>query len=114
MMALNNSNHNMVVDFTEIFQEGNNKAKQQMSKTSTVPSKKVENESLIFPEIFSPSAFRYWVPNGITILSCITGLSSIKWSFEDHYPIAVICILIAGILDTLDGPAARALGGNKL
>jgi len=70
-------------------------------------------ESLFLPEGFSPKAWRYWVPNALTILSCVTGLSSIKWAFEDNYPIVVLCIIVAGILDTLDGPAARALGATS-
>ena len=80
----------------------------EMSKKQEKP---VVEENPLLPDGFSPKAWRYWVPNGLTVLSCVTGLSSVKWALDGNYPVVVACILVAGILDTLDGPAARALGG---
>ncbi|KAL6047724.1 Phosphatidylcholine/phosphatidylserine synthase [Balamuthia mandrillaris] len=70
-------------------------------------------ESLLLPDGFAPKYWRYWVPNAITLLACATGLSAVHFALKGLYGWCVIVILVAGILDTLDGPAARALGASS-
>ena len=50
-----------------------------------------------------------FVPNVITIASLCLGLTSIRLSFEGQFEKAVMLILIAGIMDFLDGKTARIL-----
>ena len=47
------------------------------------------------------------IPNLITLSGLSFGLSSIRFAIEGDYNLAVICILIAGVCDALDGMLAR-------
>ena len=49
------------------------------------------------------------IPNLITLSGLSFGLSSIRFAIEGDYNFAVICILIAGVCDALDGMLARHL-----
>jgi len=51
----------------------------------------------------------YIVPNACTALAVVVGLTGVKFCIEDEFKSALICILVAGILDGLDGPIARGL-----
>jgi CDP-diacylglycerol--serine O-phosphatidyltransferase len=56
----------------------------------------------------------YWrkvVPNSVTILATVVGLSAFRLGLDGNYQLGVLAILGAGILDGLDGPIARALHG---
>lgn len=53
--------------------------------------------------------FRALVPNAITALALCVGLSGARFAFIGRWDLAVICIVIAAILDTLDGRVARLL-----
>ena len=50
------------------------------------------------------------IPNITTLLALCIGLSSIRFVLAERYEIAIIAILIAGMLDAMDGPLARMLG----
>jgi hypothetical protein len=57
----------------------------------------------------------YWrkvVPNSVTILATVVGLSAFRLGLDGNYQLGVLSILGAGILDGLDGPIARALHGT--
>lgn len=56
---------------------------------------------------------RYLVPNIITILAICAGVTSIRLAFEGQFEKAVFMILIAAILDGLDGRVARMMGGSS-
>ena len=49
------------------------------------------------------------IPNLVTLSGLSFGLSSIRFAIEGDYNLAVICILIAGVCDALDGMLARYL-----
>lgn len=49
------------------------------------------------------------LPNALTIFGVCLGLSSIKFSIDLNYSMAVIAIGFAAILDTLDGRVARLI-----
>ena len=53
------------------------------------------------------------IPNITTIMALCTGLSSIRFAMQERWEWAVACILIAGILDALDGRLARLLGSTS-
>ena len=56
---------------------------------------------------------RYLLPNIITLVGVCLGISSIKFSIDGNYSLAVIFIAIAAILDALDGRIARLLKGTS-
>ena len=53
------------------------------------------------------------LPNALTIFGVCLGLSSIKFAIDLNYPMAVIAIAFAAILDTLDGRVARLVKGTS-
>lgn len=50
------------------------------------------------------------LPNMVTIMALCTGLSAIRFALMGQWEISVIAILIAAVLDALDGRLARFLG----
>ena len=57
--------------------------------------------------IVSSKKTRYLLPNILTLAGVCLGISSIKFSIDGNYSLAVTLILIAAILDALDGRIAR-------
>ena len=55
---------------------------------------------------------RYILPNLLTIAGVCLGISSIKFSLDLNFKLAVIFILLASILDALDGRIARLIKGT--
>jgi CDP-diacylglycerol---serine O-phosphatidyltransferase len=53
------------------------------------------------------------IPNILTVLALCSGMTSIRFATLDQFEWAVICIVIAGIFDGLDGRMARFLGGTS-
>jgi CDP-diacylglycerol--serine O-phosphatidyltransferase len=49
------------------------------------------------------------VPNMFTVLSLCAGLTSIRYALDHRFELAVILIVVAGVLDGLDGRSARLL-----
>lgn len=47
------------------------------------------------------------IPNSITCLNLFSGSFAVYFAFHSNYPAALLAILIAGVLDFLDGFAAR-------
>ena len=56
---------------------------------------------------------RYLLPNLLTIIGVCLGISSIKFSIDQNFNLAVIFILLAAILDALDGRIARLIKGTS-
>jgi len=56
---------------------------------------------------------RYILPNILTIAGVCLGISSIKFSLDLNYKMAVIFIILAAILDALDGRIARLIKGTS-
>ena len=56
---------------------------------------------------------RYLLPNILTLGGVCLGISSIKFSIEGNYNLAVTLILFAAILDALDGRIARLIKGTS-
>ena len=56
---------------------------------------------------------RYLLPNILTLGGVCLGISSIKFSIDGNYNLAVTLILLAAILDALDGRVARLIKGTS-
>ncbi len=53
------------------------------------------------------------IPNILTLLALCAGLTAMRFALEQHYEAAVIAIVIAGVLDGLDGRIARLIGATS-
>lgn len=65
-----------------------------------------KNNRHIFP-------IRSLVPNAITVLAICAGMSALRFAILGRWEGAVIAVLIAGVLDGLDGRIARLLKGTS-
>ena len=71
------------------------------------------NENKKSFEVVSNKNPRAILPNTLTIIGVCIGLSSIKFALDQNYGLSIIALLIAGILDTLDGRIARLIKGTS-
>ena len=53
--------------------------------------------------------FIRFIPNMITMMSLIAGISSIKFSIQGNWKLAVLMIMLAAFFDFFDGWVARKL-----
>ena len=53
------------------------------------------------------------LPNMFTLVGVCIGLTSIKFAFDGRFGFAVLAILVAGIIDGLDGRIARLIKGTS-
>lgn len=53
--------------------------------------------------------FRAMIPNGITALVLCFGLTGVRFAIDDRWELALASIVLAGVLDGLDGRIARLL-----
>ena len=64
-------------------------------------------------KIVASKKTRYLLPNILTLGGVCLGISSIKFSIDGNYSLAVTLILLAAILDALDGRVARLIKGTS-
>ena len=64
-------------------------------------------------KLVSSKKTRYLLPNILTLGGVCLGISSIKFSIDGNFSLAVILILFASILDALDGRIARLIKGTS-
>ena len=64
-------------------------------------------------KIVSNTKTRVILPNILTLVGVCIGLSSIKFALDDRYGIAIIAIVIAALIDGLDGRIARLIKGTS-
>ncbi len=62
---------------------------------------------------FRPIPVRTLAPNVITLLALCAGLTAIRMAFENHYVLALAAIVLAAVLDGIDGRLARLLKGTS-
>ena len=62
-------------------------------------------------KLISGKNTRVLLPNMFTLVGVCIGLSSIKFAFDGNFQLSVISIIIAAILDGLDGRVARLIKG---
>lgn len=58
-------------------------------------------------------SLRAFLPNAVTALALCSGLTGIRFAFGGEWDKAMIAIVVAGILDGLDGRIARLLKANS-
>ncbi|WP_349364194.1 MAG: CDP-diacylglycerol--serine O-phosphatidyltransferase [Roseitalea porphyridii] len=56
---------------------------------------------------------RFVVPNIITVLAICAGLSAVRMAFEERFDVAIGLVLLAAVLDGLDGRMARLVKGTS-
>lgn len=62
---------------------------------------------------FRPVPFRMVAPNLITLLALCLGLTAIRLAYEGRLEPAIIAIIVAAVLDGIDGRVARLLKGTS-
>lgn len=63
--------------------------------------------------MFRSVSFRTLIPNMITLLAICSGLTAVRLSAEGRWDWAVAAVVIAAILDGIDGRVARMLKGTS-
>jgi CDP-diacylglycerol--serine O-phosphatidyltransferase len=63
--------------------------------------------------LFKPVPFRVIAPNLITLIALCLGLTAIRLAYEGRLEPAVIAIVVAAVLDGVDGRVARLLKGTS-
>ncbi len=64
-------------------------------------------------KLVSSKKTRYLLPNILTLAGVCLGISSMKFSIDGNFALAVTLILLAAILDALDGRIARLIKGTS-
>jgi CDP-diacylglycerol--serine O-phosphatidyltransferase len=62
---------------------------------------------------FKPIPVRMLLPNMITLLSLCLGLTGIRMALEGRLELAIGCVVVAAVLDGLDGRVARLLQSSS-
>jgi CDP-diacylglycerol---serine O-phosphatidyltransferase len=65
------------------------------------------------PKRFQRIPIRYLLPNLITLMALCSGVTAIRFAIENRYELAVAFIILAGVLDAVDGRLARYLKGTS-
>jgi len=64
-------------------------------------------------KIVSNKKTRVILPNMFTLIGVCIGLSSIKFAFDGNFALSIIAIIVAAIIDGLDGRIARLIQGTS-
>ncbi len=64
-------------------------------------------------KLVSNKKTRVILPNMFTLIGVCIGLSSIKFAFDGNFTLSVIAIIVAAIIDGLDGRIARLIKGTS-
>lgn len=73
---------------------------------------KINNKLLLSRQKLTTLPFRKIAPNIVTMLALCAGVTSIRYSVQEDWAKAVICIFLAAFFDGLDGRVARMLKGS--
>jgi len=63
-------------------------------------------------KVVSVNKSRYILPNVLTLVGVCLGISSIKFAMDGNFSLAVLFVVVAAILDGLDGRVARMIKGT--
>ena len=64
-------------------------------------------------KLVSNKKTRTILPNMFTLVGVCIGLTSIKFAFDERFGLTIICIIVAGLIDGLDGRIARLIKGTS-
>jgi CDP-diacylglycerol--serine O-phosphatidyltransferase len=62
---------------------------------------------------FRPVPIRIILPNLVTLLALCMGLTAIRFAVDGQFEMAVVAVVVAAVLDGLDGRLARVLRGTS-
>jgi len=71
---------------------------------------KQPNENI---KLVSNKKSRVILPNILTLVGVSIGITSIKFAFDGNFELAIISVIIAGVIDGLDGRIARLIKGTS-
>ena len=58
-------------------------------------------------------SFNKMIPNILTMLALCAGLTALRFGLEEKWEAAVLSLVVAAVLDALDGRVARLLRGTS-
>ena len=64
-------------------------------------------------KLVSNKKTRVILPNIFTLIGVCIGLSSIKFAFDGNFTLSILAIIVAAIIDGLDGRIARLIQGTS-
>ena len=64
-------------------------------------------------KVVSVNKTRYILPSVLTLIGVCLGISSIKFAMDGNFVFAVLFLVVAAILDALDGRVARLIKGTS-
>ena len=64
-------------------------------------------------KVVSVNKTRYILPSVLTLIGVCLGISSIKFAMDGNFVFAVLFLVVAAILDGLDGRVARLIKGTS-
>ena len=64
-------------------------------------------------KLVSNKKSRVILPNILTLIGVCIGLTSIKFAFDGNFKLAIIAVIVAGVIDGLDGRIARLIKGTS-
>ena len=64
-------------------------------------------------KLVSNKKTRILLPNMFTLVGVCIGLSSIKFAFDENFILSILAIIVAAIIDGLDGRLARLVQGTS-
>ena len=64
-------------------------------------------------KVVSVNKTRYILPSVLTLIGVCLGISSIKFAMDGNFSFAILFVVIAAILDGLDGRVARMIKGTS-
>lgn len=73
---------------------------------------KINRQLLMSKQKLKALPFRKIAPNIVTMLALCAGVTSIRYSIQEEWMKAVVCIFIAAVFDWFDGRVARLLKGS--
>ena len=64
-------------------------------------------------KLVSNKKTRVILPNILTLVGVCIGLTSIKFAFDGKFELSIIAVIVAAIIDGLDGRIARLIKGTS-
>ena len=64
-------------------------------------------------KVVSVNKSRYILPSVLTLIGVCLGITSIKFAMDGNFGFAVLFVIVAAILDGLDGRVARMIKGTS-
>ena len=58
-------------------------------------------------------SLRALAPNAVTAMALCTGLSGVWFAMQERWDAALVAVVVAGVLDAMDGRIARMLKGES-